>query len=238
MLASLLFGFSRSLTWAIAARAFAGSVNGNVGIIRTMVAELVPQKELQPRAFSIMPLVWTIGSIFGPGFGGALARPAAKYPDLLGTISLLKRYPFALPNIISSMFFLVGMAAGILFLDETLETRKHRRDYGRILGKSLLRLFVRKESVKRQHDNEQTALLFGHSRSSSASTLSDGNNKRSQDNLGRQTPPKYSEVSIEHADMKYMHMLWRGSFVGAKLDPDIRMCNCCTRHSPLLSCSD
>ena len=43
MLSSLLFGFSRSLAWAIAARAFAGSVNGNVGIIRTTVAELVPQ---------------------------------------------------------------------------------------------------------------------------------------------------------------------------------------------------
>lgn len=35
------------------------------GIIRTVVAEMVPQKVLQPRAFSIMPLVWTIGSILG-----------------------------------------------------------------------------------------------------------------------------------------------------------------------------
>lgn len=57
MLASLLFGLSQSLAWAVAARAFAGSVNGNVGIIRTTVAELVPQKELQPKAFSVMPLV-------------------------------------------------------------------------------------------------------------------------------------------------------------------------------------
>ena len=144
-----------------------------------------------------MPLVWTIGSIFGPGFGGALANPAAKYPDFFGTSSFLKRYPFALPNIISSIFFLVGLAAGFLFLNETLETKKHRRDYGRILGKSLLRLFVRKESVKPQHDNEQTALLFGHSRSSSAAAMSDGIKTRSQGKLGRQAQPKYSEVSLE-----------------------------------------
>lgn len=199
MLSSLLFGFSRSLAWAIAARALAGSVNGNAGIIRTVVAELIPQKELQPIAFSIMPLVWTIGSIFGPSFGGALANPASKYPEIFGTNGFFKRYPFALPNIVSSVFFLVGLAGGILFLKETLETKKYRRDYGRILGKLLLRLFVRKVPVKRQRDNEQTPLLLGHSRSSSTSTLSDGNNKRSQGNFdSRIPPPKYSEVSIEH----------------------------------------
>lgn len=57
MLASLCFGFSRTLWWAIVSRSFAGASNGNVGIMRTAVAELVPQKELQPRAFSVMPLV-------------------------------------------------------------------------------------------------------------------------------------------------------------------------------------
>ena len=120
MLASLLFGFSQTLAWAITARAFAGSVNGNVGIIRTTVAEMVPAKELQPRAFSVMPLVWTIGSIFGPGFGGALANPAVKYPQLFGRSDFFKNYPFALPNMVSSIFFLIGLATGFLFLKETL----------------------------------------------------------------------------------------------------------------------
>ena len=207
MFSSLLFGFSRSLVWAIVARAIAGSVNGNVGIIRTTVAELVPERELQPRAFSIMPLVWSIGSIFGPGFGGALANPAAKYPDLFGTSSFLKRYPFALPNIISSIVFLVGLTVGFLFLKETLETRKHQRDYGRTLGKMLVRLFARRESVKRQHDNEQTPLLFGQSRSASAPTLSDGDDERSHDKLGRQTPPKYREVSTEHDSLEHEKFL-------------------------------
>ena len=66
MTCSLLFGFSRSLAWAIVARSMAGASNGNVGTLRTTVAEMVPQKELQPRAFSVMPLVWTVGTIFGP----------------------------------------------------------------------------------------------------------------------------------------------------------------------------
>lgn len=81
-----------------------------------MVAEIVPQRELQPRAFSIMPMVWTIGSIFGPAFGGALARPAEKHPNLFGGSEFLKRYPFALPNLVSACFFIVGITTGILFL--------------------------------------------------------------------------------------------------------------------------
>ena len=58
MLTTLMWGFSVSLPMAIVARALAGAGNGNVGIIRTTVAEMVPFKELQPRAFSLMPLVW------------------------------------------------------------------------------------------------------------------------------------------------------------------------------------
>ena len=63
-----------------------------------------------------MPLVWTIGSIFGPALGGALANPVAKYPEIFGHDKLLTKYPFALPNMVSSIFFLIGLSTGILFL--------------------------------------------------------------------------------------------------------------------------
>lgn len=81
-----------------------------------MVAEMVPEKELQPRAFSIMPLVWTIGSIFGPSFGGFFAKPAENFPDLFGNNRFLLKYPFILPNLVTSALFLLGIATGILFL--------------------------------------------------------------------------------------------------------------------------
>ena len=116
MLLSILLGMSQSLTMVLTTRALIGLMNGNVGIIRTMVAEIVPQRELQPRAFSIMPLVWTVGSIFGPAFGGALARPAEKHPDWFGGSDFLRRFPFALPNLVSACFFIVGITSGFLFL--------------------------------------------------------------------------------------------------------------------------
>lgn len=88
----------------------------SVGIIRTMVAEMVPEKELQPRAFSVMPLVWSLGSILGPSFGGFFAKPAENMPGLFGNNKFLKKFPFVLPNLIASGFFLIGLAVGILFL--------------------------------------------------------------------------------------------------------------------------
>jgi MFS family permease len=81
-----------------------------------MVAEMVPERELQPRAFSIMPLVWSLGSIFGPSFGGFFANPADNMPGLFGKNKFLIKFPFALPNIVASVLFMVGISTGFLFL--------------------------------------------------------------------------------------------------------------------------
>jgi MFS family permease len=69
--ATLAFGFSTTFTQALIARTSAGLLNGNVGVIRTMVAEMVVERAHQARAFSVMPFVWSAGSILGPVLGGA-----------------------------------------------------------------------------------------------------------------------------------------------------------------------
>ncbi|KAL9532548.1 Major facilitator superfamily multidrug transporter [Sphaerulina musiva] len=138
MLTSLLWGFSKNLPMAIVARALAGAGNGNVGIIRTTVAEMVPFKELQPRAFSLMPLVWNIGSIFGPTIGGSLANPLNVRPgEHTDSKNLFAQFPYLLPNLVSAAFFAVGITTGILFLEETLESVQGRRDHGLLLGKTI-----------------------------------------------------------------------------------------------------
>lgn len=117
MFSSLMFGFSSSLAMAILARSLAGVTYGNVGTYRTVVAEIVPEKELQPRAFSIMPLVFTMGNIFGPGLGGALVYPAQNFPKTFANSALFERFPYALPNIAASAFFAVALITGTLFLN-------------------------------------------------------------------------------------------------------------------------
>ncbi|KAL3425326.1 MFS transporter [Phlyctema vagabunda] len=192
MLSSIFWGMSTSLPMAIVARALSGGCNGNVGIIRTMVAEMVTEKELQPRAFSIMPLVWSLGSIFGPSFGGFFAKPVENLPGLFGNSKFLARFPFALPNLVASVFFMVGITTGILFLKETLETKRHRRDYGLVLGKRLVALFKKKKQHKhfRNHsgyDESSASLLRPTSSDSSASKAFDDEWQASKPVLPRPT---------------------------------------------------
>jgi len=165
MITSLLWGFSTSLPMALVARALSGAGNGNVGIIRTMVAEMCPWKELQPRAFSIMPLVYNVGSVLGPAIGGSLANPYRVDPDRPARGSLFERFPYAPPNIFGACFFAVGIVTGFLYIHETLESRKHNRDYGLVLGKRLMAAWKRishgtgTSRKPRTRDEESTPLI-------------------------------------------------------------------------------
>ncbi|KAL2122763.1 hypothetical protein VTJ04DRAFT_3218 [Mycothermus thermophilus] len=169
----LLWGVATSLPMAITIRALMGGGNGNVGIIRTMVAEMVPEKSLQPRAFSIMPLVWSIGSVFGPAFGGFFARPADQYPNIFGHIEFFKRFPFALPNLMACCIFLISFTTGLLFLKETLHTKRHQRDWGLVLGEKLTRSFKRSSKPRQRRlsfvDAEASAPLVAQSSAMSSS---------------------------------------------------------------------
>lgn len=115
-----------------------------VGIIRTMVAELVPEKELQPRAFSIMPLVWSLGSVVGPAFGGFFADPARQFPALFKGVWFFEKFPYALPNFIATFFFLISVTSATLFLQETLASKRDQRDWGLSVGKRLSRAMTRR----------------------------------------------------------------------------------------------
>lgn len=138
---------------------------------------MVPEKELQPRAFSIMPLVWSIGSVFGPAFGGFFARPAEQYPALFGNSWFLKKYPFALPNIIACAVFFVSCMTGLLFLKETLESKRNHRDWGLKLGEKLTDSLRPSSTHRRRHrrsfvdDEAQAPLLSEQDASSSTERL-------------------------------------------------------------------
>ncbi|KAK5084505.1 hypothetical protein LTR05_005582 [Lithohypha guttulata] len=137
-LSMICFGFSKNLWSAIVARALGGLLNGNVGVLQTTVAELVKKKEHQPRAYSIMPFVWCLGSIIGPAMAGALAMPCQSYPTLFPPGGLFEEYPFLLPNLVCVVVLVFGILNGILFIEETHPERKHERDRGREIGEFLL----------------------------------------------------------------------------------------------------
>lgn len=104
----------------------------------------------QSRAFLLLPMCFNIGVIIGPIIGGSLADPINSYPQLFGPGSFLggkdgvwwmKRWPFALPNILSAIYIFSAFLAILFGLDEVglvhiswtdqdLTCRRHTRLHG------------------------------------------------------------------------------------------------------------
>lgn len=132
---SLLFGFSKSLYWAIFTRVLFGLVNGNLGTHKVYISEITHKKH-HPRVFSYISLSFSIGSIFGPIVGGFLSSPVTQYPALFNytpkilTI-MLKHFPFLLPNLFVSTIQFITFLFAYKYLKEskvhsTQQTKQQR----------------------------------------------------------------------------------------------------------------
>ncbi|PGH18717.1 hypothetical protein AJ80_04370 [Polytolypa hystricis UAMH7299] len=119
MISLLIVGFSTNFWVALTGRVIGGILNGNIGVIQTMVGELVTKPEHEPRAYAVMPFVWSIGTIIGPAIGGTLAKPADNYPSLFSPDGLFGTFRYLLPNLVCAILLFFSIIAGWLLLDET-----------------------------------------------------------------------------------------------------------------------
>ncbi|OJJ44543.1 hypothetical protein ASPZODRAFT_71425 [Penicilliopsis zonata CBS 506.65] len=151
-LSTLGFGFSRSFVSAAIFRTLGGALNSNIGVMRTMIAEITQEKKYQSRALLLLPMCFNIGVIIGPILGGMLADPVNSYPDVLGPGTFLggkngvwwmEHWPYALPNILIALYLLSSIVAVFLGLEETHEVARYREDWGRKLGRRLGNVFTR-----------------------------------------------------------------------------------------------
>lgn len=142
----IVFGFAPSLPVALIARALGGLLNGNIGVINTTVAEIITEEAHEPLAFALMPFIWCLGAIIGSGLGGTLADPVRNYPTYFAPGTIWDRYPYLLPNVVCVGFVVLGLTVGILFLQETHEDRREKRDVGLEVGKWILNSLRRKPS--------------------------------------------------------------------------------------------
>ena len=69
MLSIIGFGFSHSFPMAVAFRCMGGVLNGNIGVMRTMISEIIKEKKYQSKAFLVLPMTFNIGVILGPILG-------------------------------------------------------------------------------------------------------------------------------------------------------------------------
>lgn len=172
----LIFGFSTNYYTAFAARAIAGALNGNVAVLRTTIGEVCHEKRHQALGFSSLPLLFNLGAIIGPWIGGCayFTAPPSKSPydrvtpDILGVedsdflAPFRKEHPYALSNIVVTSVLWISCIIGFLFLEETNEKFKDRRDVGIEIGDYILSKFGVKtpsRGWKRSKIDEESPLL-------------------------------------------------------------------------------
>ncbi|KAF8920738.1 major facilitator superfamily domain-containing protein [Mucidula mucida] len=112
------FGLSKTFWGLVMSRALNGALNGNIGVIKSMMAEMTDSTNIA-QAYAYMPISWSTGAVLGPIIGGALSRPAEQFPDLFGNSEFLKEYPYFLPCAIPATFSAIAWVVTYLYLKET-----------------------------------------------------------------------------------------------------------------------
>lgn len=109
------FGFCKAYWQVLVVHIAMGLLNGNAAVVPTVLGE-VTDRSNQSKAFTWLPVMYSLGGITGPALGGLL----------VGEIDG-QRYPFLGPNITSAA--LLGLAVVVLgiWFDETLEDVDRRR---------------------------------------------------------------------------------------------------------------
>ncbi|KAG6849264.1 hypothetical protein H0H93_009920 [Arthromyces matolae] len=137
---SLCFGLSKGIWGLLLSRCLCGALNGNAGVIKSMLPELASAEHLPvvslsfPRnnqerltmhdmkLWGFMPLSWTIGATLGPVVGGYLSHPAERFPSLFGECGFLRTYPYFLPCAFPAFFSVIAWIAVFKFLEETVQS--------------------------------------------------------------------------------------------------------------------
>ncbi|RDB26101.1 Protein ZINC INDUCED FACILITATOR-LIKE 1 [Hypsizygus marmoreus] len=113
------FGLSRTFWGLVLSRSLNGALNGNIGVMKSMVAEMTDSTNIA-QAYAYLPIAWSTGGTLGPIIGGSLSRPAERFPNVFGTNEFLKKYPYFLPCAVPATFSMVAWLVTFLFLEDTV----------------------------------------------------------------------------------------------------------------------
>ncbi|KAH9026658.1 MFS general substrate transporter [Lactarius hengduanensis] len=120
MVASILFGLSRSFTALVFSRCLHGMLNGNIGVMKSMMAELTDETNMA-RGFSLIPVTWAVGGAIGPFVGGMLSRPQDHWPNVFSH-PFWGEYPYFLPCLATAAYSLLSFILAAIFLKETVDS--------------------------------------------------------------------------------------------------------------------
>ncbi|KAI6115686.1 major facilitator superfamily domain-containing protein [Pisolithus croceorrhizus] len=130
---NLCFGLSREFWSLVASRCIAGALNGNVGVMKSIVGEITDNTNMA-RAFALIPIVFSVGASIAynrnfdsPLYGGGLAKPHDHWPELFSG-SFWVQYPYFLPCVVSALFAAFSFFITALFLEESLPSKRRGKE--------------------------------------------------------------------------------------------------------------
>lgn len=103
-----VFGLCKRYWHVLVVHVAMGLLNGNAACVPTVLGE-VTDRSNQSRAFTYLPVIYSLGSITGPAIGGILVG------------RLGGEYPYLAPNIFSAAFLGVAVIVVAVWFEETLE---------------------------------------------------------------------------------------------------------------------
>ena len=133
----LCFGLSRTFPALVISRSLVGLLNGNVGVLKSMLGEITDDTNAA-QAFAFLPIVWSTGSTIGyvnphgrgytymtdwwfhlcssPLIGGVLARPADHWE--MFNLPFWRKFPYFLPCALVAGITFIAFFIGFLWLKE------------------------------------------------------------------------------------------------------------------------
>ncbi|KIJ62761.1 hypothetical protein HYDPIDRAFT_93712, partial [Hydnomerulius pinastri MD-312] len=115
-ISNIAFGLSRTFGTLIISRCIAGLLNGNVGVMKSIIGEITDHTNVA-QGFAMIPAVFCIGATIAPLYGGGLSRPQDNWPELFSG-SFWTKYPYFLPCAVSAGFTLFAALISAIFLKE------------------------------------------------------------------------------------------------------------------------
>ncbi|XXH03181.1 hypothetical protein Hte_009578 [Hypoxylon texense] len=103
------FGFCTRYYHIVLVHVAMGLLNGNAAVVPTCLGELTDRSN-QSKAFTWLPVVYSLGSITGPALGGLLVGEVAS-----------DSYPFLAPNILGASLLALSVIVLGIWFEETLE---------------------------------------------------------------------------------------------------------------------
>ncbi|KAI0740956.1 MFS general substrate transporter [Earliella scabrosa] len=117
----LLFGLSRTFWALVVSRSLVGMLNGNTGVMKSMIGELTDSTNIA-QGFALIPIAWATGTTFGPLMGGQLSKPHDRWPWLFSHPFWIK-FPYFLPCAAAAVFSAFAFLLTAVFLKETVVRR-------------------------------------------------------------------------------------------------------------------